>query len=115
MALIPRALRPTTYLRRKALKRGVQSQNQVLQLLALLLVGRPALIRQTAFRQGFAGSSRLWRTVAIGYVTAEVWRKLTVKEAENLGTERLGVGQHVAVYAMERPTRRELRRAARAS
>lgn len=111
MALIPRALRPTTFLRRVALRKGLQSQSEFVRLVALLTVGRPALVRQNAFRQGLRGSSRMWRTVAFGIIAGDVWRKVTTKEPDNLGTERLIEGQLVSVHAMTRPTRRDRRRA----
>jgi len=115
MALIPRVIHPMTYVRRRALRSGMQSQSEVVRLAALLIVGRPALVRQNAFRQGLRGSSGLWRTVAVGFIVGDMWRKLTVKEPDQLGTERLVEGQGVSILAMTRPSKRDLRRAARSS
>ena len=115
MALIPRVIHPMTYVRRRALRGGMQSRSQLVRFLSLLIVGRPALVRQNAFRQGVRGSSRLWRTVAVGLIVGDMWRKLTVKEPDQLGTERLVEGQGVTVLAMTRPSKRDLRRAARSS
>jgi hypothetical protein len=115
MSLIPRAINPASFLRRRAMRKGVQSNNQVVRLVSLLLVGRPALVRRNAFRQGVRGSSRFWRAVAVGFVIGDVWRKLTVKAPDRLGTERLAEGQGVTVLALTRPSRRDRRRATRAS
>ena len=90
----------------------MQSQNEIVRLLALVVVGRPALVRQTATRQGFMGGSRLWRMIAYGFVANDIYRKVMVKEPDQLGTERLVEGQGVTVVTMHRPTRRERRRAA---
>ena len=97
------------------MRKGVQSNNEVLRLIALLMVGRPALVRQNAFRQGFRGSSRFWRAVAFWIIAGDIWRKLTVKAPDRLGTERLVEGQGVTVLALTRPSRRDQRRSARAS
>jgi hypothetical protein len=115
MRLIPRALRPMTYLRRRSMRTGIQSESEVYRLIALLMVGRPALVRQNAMRQGLRGSSRLWRTVAFAFIAGDIYRKIAVKEPDRLGTERLVEGQFVTVSALPRPSRRARRRAARAS
>ena len=115
MALIPRALRPMTFIRRRAMRKGVSSNSDIVRLVSLLLVGRPAIVRQTAFRQGFRRGDRFWRSVAYFLVAGDIWRKLTVKEPDRLGTEKLVEGQRVTVLALPRPTRRERRRSARAS
>lgn len=112
MKLIPRALRPMTFIRRRAMRSGVQSQNDVVRLLALVIVGRPALVRQTANRLGFVGSSRLWRMVAYGFLANDLYRKVAVKQPDRLGTEKLLEGEGVTVLAMHRPTKRERRRSA---
>jgi hypothetical protein len=115
MRLIPRALRPTSLLRRQTMRRGVRSESELIRMLAFVIVGRPEFVRRQATRQGLMGSSRLWRALAYGFIASDVCRKLAVKQPERLGTERLGEGQGVTVLAMHRPTRRERRRAARAS
>lgn len=115
MPLMPRALRPMTYVRRRALRSGMQSRSELARFLSVLIVGRPALVRQNAFRQGVRGSSRLWRMVAVGLFVGDIWRKATVKEPDRLGTERLIEGQGVTVLAMTRPSKRDLRRASRSS
>jgi len=97
------------------MRKGVQSNNEVFRLIALLMIGRPVLVRQAAFRQGLRGSSRFWRVVAFWIITRDIWRKLTVVAPDRLGTERLVEGQGVTVLALTRPSRREQRRSARAS
>jgi hypothetical protein len=115
MAIIPRALRPMNLLRRRALRKGIQTDSELFRLISLLLIGRPALVRRNAYRQGLRGSSRFWRTVAYGFIAGDIWRKLTVKEPDRLGVERLVEGQGVTVLALPRPTRRSRRRASHAS
>jgi hypothetical protein len=115
MSLIPRALRPMTFLRRRAMRSGMRSDNEIVRLVALLIVGRPALVRQTAFRQGFTRRDGFWRSVAYVILVGDLVRRLTVKEPDRLGVETLVEGQRVTVSALPRPTRRQLRRAARAS
>ena len=112
MKLIPYALRPSTLLRRQAMKRGLRSDSELVQLISFLAVSRPAVIRRTATRRGLLGTSRLWRVVGYWFVAGDVYRKLAVKEPDRLGTERLSEGQTVTVVTMHRPTRRERRRAA---
>jgi len=109
MALIPRSFRPTTYLRRKVLRRGMRSKNDVIRLAALLMVGRPALVRHTAFTDGLAGRDRFWRVVAFGILASDAFRKLAVKEPDRLGIERLIPGQSVAVTALPASARRSRR------
>ena len=103
-----------TILRRRAVRRGFQSNRNYMRLIALLLVGRPALLRQNAIRQGFIGKDRFWKTVAYVFLANDVLRKLVVKEPERLGIERLVEGQSVTVTALPRSSRRAAR-AARAS
>jgi hypothetical protein len=114
MALIPRALRPMTFIRRRAMRKGFHSDNHVRRLIALLVIGRPALIKQNAFRQGFVGNDKFWKTVAFVVLANDVRRKLTVREPEYLGTERLLEGQSVTIRALQRSSRRAAK-AARAS
>jgi hypothetical protein len=104
--LIPRALRPMTLIRRRMMRGGLKSDSDIYRLMALLLVGRPALVRSTAMRQGFAGRDKFWRLVAYGIIANDVRRKLTVKQPERLGTERLLEGQSVVVSALPRSGRR---------
>jgi hypothetical protein len=103
-----------TVIRRRAVKRGFRSNRNFMRLMALLLVGRPALLRQNALRQGFIGKDRFWKTVAYLYLANDVVKKLTVKEPERLGIERLVEGQSVTITALPRSSRRAAR-AARAS
>lgn len=112
MRLIQYSIRPSAIIRRQAMRRGVRSNNEVVRLLALVIVGRPALIRKTANVEGLRGSSRMWRFVAVGFLLNDLYRKLAVREPDRLGTERLREGQSVTVVTMHRPTRRERRRAA---
>jgi hypothetical protein len=114
MSLIPRSLRPMTFVRRRAMRRGFRSKNDVVRLLALLVVGRPALVKQNALRQGLVGNDRFWKTVAVILVANDVRRKLTVREPEHLGIERLGEGQSVTITALS-PSSRRAARAARVS
>lgn len=85
---------------------GLRSDSDIYRLVALLLVGRPALVRATAMRQGFAKRDRFWRLVAYGILANDVRRKLTVKEPDRLGTERLVEGQSVIVSALPRSKRK---------
>jgi hypothetical protein len=103
-----------TLLRRRAIKRGFNSNRNFMRLIALLLVGRPALLRQNALRQGFVGKDRFWRALGFVFLANDVLRKLVVKEPDRLGIERLVEGQSVTVTALPRPSRRAAR-AARAS
>lgn len=114
MKLIPPRLRPSVFLRRQALRRGLRSKSELVHLIAFVLVGRPAMVRRAATREGLLGTSRMWRMVAFGFMVSDAYRKLAVKEPDRLGTERLREGDSVTVLAMRRPTRRD-RRAARAS
>jgi hypothetical protein len=109
MALIPPSFRPTTFLRRRVLRRGMRSKNDVVRLLALIMIGRPALVRHTAFTEGLAGRDRFWRVVAFGFLAQDVIRKFTVKEPERLGIERLVPGQSVTVTALPASARRSRR------
>ena len=104
-----------TFLRRRALRKGVSSQNELFRLISLLLVGRPEIVRRNAYRQGLRGSSRFWRLIAYGFVLNDVGRKLTVKEPDQLGVERLVEGQSVSITALPRATGRSRRHASRAS
>ncbi len=115
MSLIPRAIHPMTFLRRGAMRRGFQSDSQLLRLIALLMIGRPILVKQNAYRQGFVGDSRFWKVVAVAFVANDVRRKLTVREPEFLGVERIDEGQGVVVTMLTKAQSRELRRAAKAS
>jgi hypothetical protein len=115
MALIPRALRPMTFVRRRAMRKGFQSDSHVMRLIALLVIGRPALVKQNAMRQGFVGNDRFWKTVAVVYLANDVRRKLTVREPEFLGVERLVEGQGVKITALPRSSRRAARAARAAS
>jgi hypothetical protein len=104
-----------SFLRRRALRKGVSSENELFRLISLLLIGRPALVRRDAYRQGFRGSSRFWRVIAYGFVANDIRRKLTVKEPDQLGVERLVEGQTVTITALPRATGRSRRGASRAS
>jgi hypothetical protein len=112
VALIPGPVNPMTHLRRRALRRAMRSDNELRQLLALLLVGRPALVRRAAFRQGFRGRSRMWRSVAVMFLIGDLRRKLVGREVERLGVERLTEGQGVTVSALSWRARRQHRSAA---
>lgn len=106
MSLLPRALRPMTLIRRRMMRGGLRSDSDIYRLVALLLVGRPALVRSTAMRQGFAGRDKFWRVVAFGLIANDIRRKLTVKEPDRLGIERLVEGQSVVISALPRSGRR---------
>jgi hypothetical protein len=95
-----------TFVRRRMMRRGLKSDSDIYRLVALLLVGRPALVRSTAMRQGFARRDRFWRVVAFAILANDLWRKLTVKEPDRLGTERLVEGQSVIISALPRSGRR---------
>ena len=114
MSLIPRALRPMTFVRRRAMRTGFQSDSHVKRLIALLVIGRPALVKQNAFRQGFFGNDKFWKAVAVAFLANDVRRKVMVREPEYLGTERLVEGQSVMITALPRSSRRAAR-SARAS
>jgi len=106
MRLVPRALRPMTLIRRRMMRGGLKSDSDIYRLFALLMIGRPALVRSTAMRQGLAGREKFWRLVAFGILANDVRRKLTVKEPDRLGIERLAEGQSVVISALPRSGRR---------
>jgi hypothetical protein len=103
-----------TLVRRRVIRRGINSNRSYMRLMALLLVGRPALLRQNALRQGFFGNDKLWKTLGYMYLANDIFRKVAVKEPERLGIERLVAGQSVTITALSRSSRRAAR-AARAS
>ena len=98
-----------TVVRRRVMRGGMRSDSDLYRLIALLLVGRPALVRHTALREGVAGRDRFWRVVAYAIIANEIRHKLTVKEPERLGTERLVEGQSVVISALPRSERRSRR------
>ncbi len=88
------------------MRRGLKSDSDLFRLVAMLIVGRPALVRNTAMRQGFVKRDAFWRVVAFGFLANDVRRKLLVKEPDRLGTERLVAGQTVIISALPRSKRK---------
>ena len=111
MPLIPRALRPMTVIRRKAMRKGLRGDSRIWRLVAVIVLVRSDIIRHSAMREGVYGSSRFWRSVAVLLFANDARRAVAVKVPEQLGVERLAPGQTVQVSAIE-PRRRRRARAA---
>jgi hypothetical protein len=86
--------------KRRAMRRGLRSNNQVWRWIAVLIVGRSSVVRSIAIRDGLRGGNRFWRTVALGIMVTDLAAKVTVKQPERVATERLRVGQSVRITAL---------------
>lgn len=101
MSLIPRALRPMTILRRRAMRRGLRGDSAMWQFVALMLMGGSSAMKLTARREGFFGGSRFWKTVFYAVIVNDLVKKIAVKETEVLSTEKLTAGQSVTITALD--------------
>jgi len=80
MALIPRAVRPSVVIRRKAMRRGI------------------------------LGPSTFWRVVAIFVFGGKTIRKFFGRTPDTLGTRVIGVGSAISIAVFMPMTRRERKR-----
>lgn len=101
MSLIPRAIRPMTILRRRAMRRGLRGDSAMWQFMALMLVGGSSAMKMTARRDGFFGGSKFWKTIFYALILNDLVKKVAVKEPEVLSTEKLTAGQSVTITALD--------------
>jgi hypothetical protein len=95
--MIPRFLRPSFFMRRWVMRRGLQSQNELIRFVVRLYVGRMPFLRTTAARRGMYGGERPWQALAAAFFVGDVVKKLTAREVEVVSTERLEIGQTVSI------------------
>jgi hypothetical protein len=67
-------------------------------------------VRRTAIRRGLFGPSTFWRVVAVGVLGKGVLRRLLGTGPDYLGRRRLGVGHAMSIAVVAPMTRKERKR-----
>ncbi len=106
MALIPKFLRPSRFVRRWTMRRGLTSSNDLVRFFSLVYVGRMSFLRTSATRRGVYGRERPWQVLAAIFFLGDILGKLTEREVEIVSTERLEVGDTVVVTRLPLDARR---------
>lgn len=110
MALLPKALRPSSVLRRTALRRGVRGTSIFWSGVAGLLMGEGSYVRSQAIRRGLIGGNRSWQVLAGLMIMKEV-ANVAGKQPEDLGKVKVGRGSFVRL-ATEKPMTKKQQKAA---
>jgi hypothetical protein len=105
--MIPRFLRPSRFIRRWTMRRGLRSNNDLVRFFALVYVGRTAFLRTNATRRGVYGREGPWQALAAVFFVGDIVKKLTGREVEIVSTERLEIGDSVVVTRLPLDARRE--------
>lgn len=75
-----------------------------------LLLRPTIYIRRTALRRGLFGSSMFWRVIAVGILGRGAIRRFFGTQPDHLGRRRLGVGHAMSIAVVAPMTRKERKR-----
>ncbi len=106
MALVPRALKPKTIVRRTAIRRGGKGGPAVWRALAAYYVGGLKMVRTQSLLRGVLGSNRTWKAIFAGVVL----RGQLSRAPEPIAKERLRTGQFLTVRVDKPLSRKQQKR-----
>lgn len=97
---LPSELRPSWWIRRWALGRGLRSDNEAFRFIGHLVLGGTGFLRARASRRGVVRRQPAWVAVARLFFVIDLVRRFGVKEVDVLPTETLRAGDRIQITSI---------------